>query len=94
MKFKYKIQSAASTTDETLSTLGSYGEHTINWVGYADDIVLAFDDETNLKKGLEILNNTFRRYQLRINASKTKTMIFNFDGPVEDYPQVICRLGV
>ena len=92
-KFKYKIPSAASTTDETASALGSYGEHTINWVGYADDIILTFDDETNLKKGLEILNNTFRRYQLSINASKTKTMIFNFDGPVEDYPQVICRLG-
>ena len=39
------------------------------------------------------MNTTFRRYQLIINATKTKTMIFNFNGPDEDYPRSICRLG-
>ena len=51
--------------------LGHYGEHIINWVGYADDIVLSFYDIENLQKGIDILNNTFNRYQLNINVSKT-----------------------
>ena len=65
----------------------------MSWVGYADDIVLTFYDEINLQNGLEIFNTTFKRYQMNINATKTKTMIFNFNGPEEDYPRSICRLG-
>ena len=38
-KFKYKIPSAASITNGTQNTLGNYGEHSMSWVGYADDIV-------------------------------------------------------
>ena len=49
-KFKYKIPSAASITNGTQNTLGNNGEHSMSWVGYADDIVLTFYDESNLQK--------------------------------------------
>ena len=74
------------------SLLGKLGENCINWVGYADDIVLVFDDQSNLKKALELLNYTFKRYQLNINAKKTETMILNFNGPDDTYPKSICEL--
>ena len=71
-KCKYKIPATASTNNETNNMLGKYGEHCITWVGYADDIVLVFDDERNMKKALEHLNNTLKRYQLNINAKKRR----------------------
>ena len=46
-----------------------------------------------MNKGLEILNRIFKRYQLNINASKTKTMIFNYQGQDDEYPDVICNLN-
>ena len=88
-KFNYKIPKAALIKP---SMLGKCGENCINWVGYADDIVLIFDDQSNLKKALELLNYTFKRYQLNINAKKTETMIFNFNGPEDSYPKTICKL--
>jgi hypothetical protein len=36
---------------------------------------LAFDDIESLRQGIEILDETFRRYRLSINSSKTKTTI-------------------
>ena len=88
-KAKYKIPNAALIKP---SLLGKLGENCINWVGYADDIVLVFDDQSNLKKALELLNYTFKRYQLNINAKKTETMILNFNGPDDTYPKSICEL--
>ena len=55
--------------------------------------MLSFYDIENLQKGIGILNNTFSRYQLNINVSKTKTMIFNAEINEGDYPNTICKLG-
>ena len=46
-------------------------------------------DLSSLQKGLNLLNKTFRRYQLEINTRKTKTTILNFDG---EYPDSISNL--
>ena len=82
-----------SATKTKNFNLGNYGKHEVRWVGYADDIALAFKSISDLNKGLEILNQVFRRYQLNINASKTKTMIFNYEGEDDEYPEIICNLG-
>ena len=89
-KAKYTIQRAATTSSN--SVLGTYGSKTISWVGYADDIVLVFEDALSMQNGLLALNETFNRFGLKINCTKTKSMIFNFDGPDSYYPQTICSL--
>ena len=40
---------------------------TVDWIGYADDLVLVFNDADNLQRGLNLLNETFERYKLNIN---------------------------
>ena len=68
----YKIpETAASSNKKTI------GKHTLDWIGYADDLVLMFDTIKDLKLGLKLLNKTFDDYQLTINVKKTKTMIMN-----------------
>ena len=68
----------------------------MDWVGYADDLELVFEDTFHLQKGLDTLEEIFKRYNLTINASKTKTMIFNYqyvNNNVLDYPETIAKLN-
>ena len=46
----------------------------------------------NLRHGLRLLDDTFKRYHLTINVTKTKTMILNFDQQTVDYPSSISSL--
>ena len=89
IKLKYSIPRSASEGNELL---GSYGDHPFDWVGYADDLVMAFSDIASTQKGLEIVNEVFKRFRLSINVSKTKTMIFNYAEPPEQYPTSIAKL--
>ena len=41
VKVKYEIPKAAFVSN---SFLGEYGENTIDWIGYADDVFLTFED--------------------------------------------------
>ena len=86
----YTISRTACTSDN--HALGSYGSNIVNWVGYADNIVLVFENIAHLQTALVTLNDTFRSFSLQINVSKTKSMIFNFDKTEEEYPDVICNL--
>ena len=52
----------------------------MNWVGYADDLAIFFEDISGLQRELILLDKLF---QLSINTSKTKTMIFGREG---EYP--------
>ena len=61
-KFKYKIPAAASVTIGDTIPLGKYGVNEVTWIGYEDDIVLAFDDPRNLKKALLLLVSTFKQF--------------------------------
>ena len=61
----------------------------MDWIGYADDLLLIFDDKDSLQRGLKILDSTFQRVHLKINVSKTKTMILNCEN---DYPDTIASL--
>ena len=85
LKLKYRIPEIASTTGRTAS-----GGMTVDWCGYADDLILVFDDLESLQKGIILLNKTFSAWRLKINISKTKTMILNYEG---DYPVSITSLN-
>ena len=87
LKLKYKIPESASSTGRV-----SCGTVTIDWNGYADDLILAFEDELSLAKGISLLNETLKKYRLSINATKTKTMILNQKYEEREYPNTICSL--
>ena len=86
LRLKYNIPSYVSSTGRT-----SKGEMDVDWTGYADDLVLMFDDNESLQKGINILNELFTEYGMKINVSKTKTMIFNHHR--QDYPSTIASLS-
>ena len=88
IKLKYKIPEVASSNNMTAA-----GDMLVDWSGYADDLMLFFDDENSLRLGLKILDETFQRYRLKINPSKTKTMILNHQYKGIDYPISISTLG-
>ena len=88
LNLKYKIPKEASSTGRT-----ALGSLYMDWVGYADDLVFVFDDEESLRKGVKQLDQIFCRYRLKINPSKTKTMILNQQFENRDYPISIASLG-
>ena len=90
IKLKYSIESLATVLKPQLG-LGNYGDFIFDWIGYADDIVLAFANIESLTNGLNLLNETFRRFHLTINYSKTKSMILNHHR--ENYPDTITSLN-
>ena len=59
-------------------------------------IELFFDHQEDLQKALELLHSVFKRFGLKINIKKTKTMIFNFKytekTPDSEYPGTITEL--
>ena len=59
---------------------------------YADDLVLFFPDNENLQDGINTSNDIFCEFGLTINATKTKTIIFNFSENIP-YPNTICKLS-
>ena len=89
-KQSFLIPSSA-LKDKRQLYLGVHGYYSADWIGYADDIVLMFKDKSSLQRGIDLLTETFKRYQLSINVSKTKTMTINSTS--EDYPSTIAQLN-
>lgn len=87
LQLNYKIPSSATYTNKT--TIGS---HVIDWLGYADDLVLLFEDVDDLERALKLLVTTLKKYQLEINISKTNTMILNHQYTNKPYPQSIVAI--
>ena len=88
LKFKYRIPESASHNRR-----GKGGYHQIDWIGYADDIILTFESKIELQRAMNILNETFSKFSLSINMTKTKTMILNHQYAGEAYPETICQLN-
>ena len=67
------------------------------WLGYADDIVLAAWCREDLEKMLEILDQVFTEYCLKLNPDKTETLVLNWKlgKPTTDdtYPESIVKLN-
>ena len=59
------------------------------WNGYADDIVLYFEDDQSLETGLRLLDEVFSSYHLKINVAKTKTSFYNAKYESRPYPSSI-----
>ena len=84
----YRIPEYASKRERT-----RVGSQNLNWVGYADDIVLIFDRMQNLQNAINLLDQTFQRFSLAINVSKTKSMIVNYQLSDKEYPTTIAKLN-
>ena len=88
LNLKYSIPDTAS-----LSNTETREFHILDWIGYADDLTLMFNDSQSLCKELELLDKTFKRFGLAINVSKTKTMIINYNRTTSTYPETITSLN-
>ena len=88
LELNYKIPGSASSDGRIKA-----GSQKIDWIGYADDLILAFNDRKNLQLAIDTLNSTFHRYGLTINVTKTKTMILNQQYMNSDYPTTISMLN-
>ena len=75
INFKYRLPSTVRQEKEK-TILDRYGYCTLDWIGYADDLVIAFADNVSLQKGIILLDEIFKH--LKINISKTKTMVMNW----------------
>ena len=51
LKLKYNIPASASYTDKN-----AIGNFSLDWCGYADDLLLVFDNEDSLRKGENLLD--------------------------------------
>ena len=95
LEMKYRVR-ASSTKRENRGEKSYRGSHTVDWAGYADDMELFFEDQDHLQSATDLLNETFLRYHLKINVSKTKTMIFNFKYVLpntEEYPTSVANIN-
>ena len=88
LKLKHLIPSLATRSKKDLS-----GSYLIDWIGYADDLILTFTTKSSLQIALTELNDTFSRFGLKINSSKTKTMILNQQHVSTRYPKTICHIA-
>ena len=59
LNLKYRIRSTATTREER--TKEYQGNHYADWCGYADDLVLFFESEADLQKGLDLLHGIFSK---------------------------------
>ena len=85
LRLKYFIPHHASSTDRSAA-----GTFVLDWAGYADDLLLIFEDKASLTRGTKLLDSILRRFHLEINTTKTKTMILNCQ---DDYPDTIISLN-
>ena len=94
VKFKYRIRTTACTREERMADY--YGDHLVDWSGYADDIELFLDTPADLQNALTLLHSVFNKFGLHINIKKTKSMILNFKYVAENhnsvYPKSIVTL--
>ena len=81
---KYRILTSAIYSKRT-----TVRQHTLAWVGYADNLALLFEDMKNFEMALGVLSSTFKRYYLEISISKIKTMVFNRQCINQEYPKRI-----
>ena len=95
--FNYRFNCRTVTREERLNNRASNqsleGECVLPWCGYADDLILFLLDQEGLQKATCLLNEVFHSFGLKINVSKTETMILNHQQQSsEEYPETIITL--
>ena len=89
-KFEYAVNDSVRSREERGT---NSGVHDVRWVGYADDLALFFENKKDMEPALKLLDEVFCKYQLSINVSKTKSMIFNFNEKIDAYPTDLVKLN-
>ena len=87
LELSYRIPNSA-----TYSRRAAIGKHIMDWSGYADDIVLLFENAKNMELAISLLSSLFKKYYLEVNIKKTKTMIFNHQYLNEAYPDTVVKI--
>ena len=88
LELNYRIPDSAA-----YSGRAAIGKHIIDWLGYADDIALTFEDAKNMELAINLLSSLFKKYHLQVNIKKTQTMIFNHQYLNEDYRDSIVKIN-
>ena len=65
--FKYRIPESASKNQRE-----SIGNIKTTWIGYADDLILLFENGIDLQRALTALNDKFAKFGLAINVQKQR----------------------
>ena len=88
--FKFRIKDQARKRNDPIPYRGV---ERYAWLGYADDLALATDTQEKLQTAADVLNDLLKRFGLVISIDKTKTMILNFKGKKEDYPEHLITIN-
>ena len=88
VELKYCIPPSATSNKRM-----KIGTHTIDWVGYADDILLVFESNEDLQHALNIMSTVFDRYHLQLNVTKTKKMLLTQQYLNTVYPESIATVN-
>ena len=87
----FKIPSAASKSGQIES-----GFSIIHYLAYCDDLAIFAFDVRTLERKLQILNEVFIEFGLKMNMDKTETLIFNWrlgaEKNLEEYPASILKI--
>ena len=91
VKIPFKIPGECSDTGKIAAGLAI-----LKWLGYADDLGLSTLSKTELNTMLNILDEVFKSYCLKMNPDKTETLILNWKlgkGNPDEYPKSIVTIG-
>ena len=88
ISFSYRIKDQARDRKDKSKYRG---DGFYPWLGYADDLVLTADSQTQLQSAADLLDDLLTRFGLVISTDKTKSMILNFRGI--EYPESIVTIS-
>ena len=87
----FKIPPEASKTGVTVSGLSA-----IHYLAYCDDLAIFAFDPATLERKLQILNEVFIEFGLKMNMDKTETLVFNWklgkEKNLDEYPKTILKI--
>ena len=90
-RFKYFIPASASTRAHRVMNPLT-GEQIIYYTAFCDDIQIYAESIEQLQKMTDVLEHFFTKYGLTICKKKTKSLILNWTGKIEDYPKNIVSI--
>ena len=93
---KYRFNARSISREQRLTMRQNndklWGSSTFPWCGYADDLILFMIDPNSLQKATNLLDKIFTKFGLKINESKTETMILNHMFLEGECPESIIRI--
>ena len=90
-KFKFFIPASASTRAQRVMDPLS-GERIVYYSAHCDDVYLYAGSIEELQKMTDILETLFTRFGSTICHKKTKSLILNYLGDIEEYPDSVVTM--